>query len=92
MQIARRLGIDAAAVTRQVKEMEAHGLIERLADPRDARRNHVKLTADGLRVFQQLHERAHEFEKSLSTVISEKDIATTVQVLSQLHRALEDMR
>ncbi len=92
MQIARRLGIDAAAVTRQVKEMETDELIERMADPRDARRSYVRLTPEGLRLFQQLHEKAHDFEKSLTSVISQKDIITTVGVLSQLQRVLEGMR
>ena len=72
--------------------MEADGLIERFADPRDARRSFVRLTPEGLRLFQQLHERAHEFEKSLTTVVSQEEIATTVWVLSQLRGALEGMR
>jgi DNA-binding MarR family transcriptional regulator len=92
MQISRRLGIDAAAVTRQVKEMATAGLIERLADPGDGRRSIVRLTPLGLRVFQQIHARAHEFEKSLSTIVTQEDIATTVRVLSQLQKALLQMR
>ena len=47
MQIARRLGIDAAAVTRQVQAMDAHGLVERIADPTDDRRSFVRLTPEG---------------------------------------------
>ena len=92
MEIARRLGINAAAVTRQVKEMEREHLVDRLADARDARRNHVKLTADGLRIFQQLHERAHEFERALSAVIDPEAITATVRVLVQLRTALEELR
>ena len=92
MQIARRLGIDAAAVTRQVQAMNAHGLVERFADPTDDRRSFVRLTPEGVRLFQQLHERAHEFEESLTSVVSQKDIETTVRVLSQLRGALEGMR
>lgn len=92
MQIARRLGIDAAAVTRQVQAMNAHGLVERFADPTDDRRSFVRLTPEGVRLFQQLHEKAHDFEESLTSVVSQKDIETTVRVLSQLREALEGMR
>jgi DNA-binding MarR family transcriptional regulator len=92
MDMARRLGINAAAVTRQVKEMEREHLVDRLADDRDARRNHVKLTADGLRIFQQLHERAHEFERGLSALIDPEAIATTARVLVRLRTALEELR
>ena len=71
--------------------MEAEGLIDRLADSKDVRRSLVKLTPEGLRLFLQLHERAHDFEESLTSAISQEDIATTVKVLSQLQRGLGKM-
>jgi DNA-binding MarR family transcriptional regulator len=89
MWIARQLGVNAAAVTRQVKAMEGEGLIERSADPRDGRRSYVKLTAEGLRVFLELHERAHAFEEALSAAVSAEDVATTVRVLGHVRAALE---
>jgi DNA-binding MarR family transcriptional regulator len=92
MEIARRLGINAAAVTRQVKAMESEHLVERFADVRDGRRSRVNLTADGLRIFQQLHERAHAFERALSAVVSAEDIAAAVRVLVHVRTALEALR
>ena len=92
MEIARQLGIDAAAVTRQVKVMESDRLIERCADSRDGRRSYVNLTADGLRIFQQLHERAHAFEQALTTAVSAEDMAATVRVLVHVRAALEALR
>lgn len=92
MEIARRLGINAAAVTRQVKAMETEQLVERFADVRDGRRSHVKLTADGLRIFQQLHERAHAFEGALSAIVCPEEIAAAVRVLVHVRTALEALR
>ena len=92
MEIARQLGINAAAVTRQVKAMESERLAERCADARDGRRNYVTLTADGLRMFEQVHEQAHAFEQALSTAVSAEDMATTVRVLVHLRAALEALR
>ncbi len=93
MQIARRLrhrrGRSHSA---QVQAMDANGLVERFADPTDDRRSFVRLTPEGVRLFQQLHERAHQFEESITSVVSQKDIETTVRVLSQLRGALEGMR
>jgi DNA-binding MarR family transcriptional regulator len=91
MWIARQLGINAAAVTRQVKAMENERLVERCADARDARRSHVKLTADGLRIFQQLHERAHAFERALSTAVNAEDMAAAVRVLGHVRAALGEL-
>ncbi len=92
MELARRLGVNAAAVTRQVKEMEAEGLVDRIADARDGRRSHVRLTSEGLRIFEQLHDRAHEFERELGAVVDREDIAVAVRVLAQLRTALEGLR
>jgi DNA-binding MarR family transcriptional regulator len=89
MWIARQLGINAAAVTRQGKAMENERLVERCADARDGRRSQVKLTLEGLRVFQQVHERAHAFERALSTNVDAEDMAVTVKVLVHVRAGLE---
>ena len=92
MEIARQLGINAAAVTRQVKTMESERLVERCADARDGRRSYVNLTVDGLRIFQQLHERGHAFEQALTNAVSAEDMAATVRVLVHVRAALEALR
>jgi len=89
MWIARQLGINAAAVTRQVKAMEDERLVERNMDDRDGRRINVRLTSEGIEVFKQLHDRAHAFEQALSTELRAEDIAATVRVLVHLRAALE---
>jgi DNA-binding MarR family transcriptional regulator len=88
MDLARRLGVNAAAVTRQLKEMEAQGLVERRGDSRDARRSYVRLSDKGREMFRTLHERAHGFEQSLNRSISDVDMATAVRVLSEVRQAL----
>lgn len=92
LDIARRLGINAAAVTRQVKEMEEEHLVTRRGDPQDGRRSYVRLTADGRREFEEVHERGHEFERSLTDGIGEDDISTATRVLVQLRTALDGLR
>jgi DNA-binding MarR family transcriptional regulator len=92
MQLARELGINAAAVTRQIKEMENSKLIIRRLDGKDKRRSHVKLSAKGLKVFKNIHNRNHELERNLSLDISADDMATTVDVLARLRRYLDGLR
>ena len=89
IEIARRLSIDAAAVTRQVKELEAGKFVSRRADPRDKRRTCIRLTARGQRSFRALHERAHGFEKELGSRMTSGEIGTAVKVLAAVHAALE---
>lgn len=89
MDIANRLGINAAAVTRQVKEMEKEGLIKRRNDPRDRRRNYVDLSSKGRGLFEYIHMRSHELEHALSMIISAEEVATTVTVLAKLREFVE---
>jgi len=92
MELARHLGINAASVTRSVKEMEKENLILRRPDARDGRRNHVKLSAKGLKVFENIHQRGHELERSLYSLISPEEIASAVDVLGKLRRFIEEQR
>ena len=90
-EIARRLGIDTSAVTRQVQEMEAEGLIVRHADAKDGRRSSVKLTSKGLRLFEQVHERAHEFERLFGKTVGDEEVATAVRVLEQVRSVVGEL-
>ncbi len=92
MELARELGINAAAVTRQVKELEAQRLVAKKADPRDARRSSVLPTAKGMRAFLELHERGHELERSLRGGVSDEEITVAVRVLGRLRAAIEQLR
>jgi len=89
MDLARQLGINAAAVTRQVQEMESEGLVRRRPDPRDKRRHYLKLTPKGLRLFGQIHERTHELERKLSAVITAEEMAACTQTLAKLRALVE---
>jgi DNA-binding MarR family transcriptional regulator len=85
-ELARRLGVNPAAVTRQLQELEADGLLRRTPDPKDGRRSSVALTPNGLTAFRTVHERGHAFERALETELSEKAVGTAVRVLDRLRR------
>ncbi|MFH1033686.1 MAG: MarR family transcriptional regulator [Pseudomonadota bacterium] len=89
MELARRQGINAAAVSRLVKEMEEQKWVNCRTDPTDGRRIHVSLSAKGRRQFSQAHERAHIFERSVSERLTKKDIEAAIKVLSEIRDAIE---
>lgn len=89
MELARALGVNAAAVTRQVKEMESGGLALRRPDLRDGRRSHVKLSARGMKIFREIHERSHELETAISAYISTEEMSAAARVLAKLREFLE---
>ncbi|MCX6627875.1 MAG: MarR family transcriptional regulator [Candidatus Solibacter sp.] len=93
MDLPRQLGIDASAVTRQVKEMEGEGLARRRADPKDGRRSSVRLSPKGLRLFEEIHERSHEHERgSLFSIISAEEMVVASTVLAKIRTFILGLR
>jgi DNA-binding MarR family transcriptional regulator len=84
MELADELDINAAAVTRQVKEMEREGLVRRRADSRDGRRNYISLSAKGARLFERIHDRNHELERALVAFLGAENMATAAATLVKL--------
>jgi len=82
--LARRLGVNPAAVTRQLNELEREGLAIRTADARDGRRSSVALTPRGLEAFHEIHDRGHAFERALATELSAAELEIAVRVLQRL--------
>lgn len=92
MEIARNLGIDAAAVTRHINELEKQGLAIRRQDIRDGRRSYVGLTPRGEKTFAGIQERSHEFEKQLENRLNKKNVAVATKVLGEVRALLESIR
>jgi DNA-binding MarR family transcriptional regulator len=92
MEIARQLGVNAAAVTRQVQEMEKEGLIVRRPDRKDKRRIYIKLSRKGRSLFERLHDRNHRFERSLVSKIAPEELRIAAEVLATIREALNAMR
>jgi DNA-binding MarR family transcriptional regulator len=92
MDLARQLGVNAAAVTRQVNEMEREGLTRRRADPKDGRRSYVRLSAKGRKLFREIHERTHDLEESLSAELGAEEMRRAAAVLTKLRTFIEEHR
>jgi DNA-binding MarR family transcriptional regulator len=89
MDLAAQLGINAAAVTRQLQDLEAEGLVRRRAHPRDGRRTLVRLSARGRRTFAAIHERSHELESRLAAILGAAEMKAAAAVLAKLRGIVE---
>ncbi|HEY2723208.1 MAG TPA: MarR family transcriptional regulator [Pseudonocardiaceae bacterium] len=58
-ELVERLGLDKSTVSRQVAQLVALGMAERVADPEDGRARVVRLTDRGADQIQQLREERH---------------------------------
>jgi len=92
LEIARRLRVNGAAVTRQIKEMEKLGLVRRAPDERDGRRYPVKLTTKGRKLFEQIHQRQHDFERYFASgELTPEELQVAAKVLFRMRSVLEKM-
>jgi DNA-binding MarR family transcriptional regulator len=91
MDLARQLGVNAAAITRQVQELEHERLVYRRADPKDRRRGYIKLLPKGRKLLGEIHERNHALERSLSSVLTAEEMASAAGVLTKLRTFVEGL-
>ena len=90
--LARQLGINPAAVTRQVQEMETERLVRRRADPKDGRRSYVSLSPKGRKHFEAIHARSHELERALAAALGTDEMAAAATTLAKLRLSIERLR
>ena len=87
--ISRHLGIERSGLVAIVDDLEARGLVRRVAVPGDRRVQALALTGKGRRVHQASTGAVNEHEARLLSVLSAKERQTLLDLLHRL-RHLED--
>jgi MarR family transcriptional regulator, lower aerobic nicotinate degradation pathway regulator len=82
--LGRRLWIDRSDLHAILAELEADGLIARVRDPGDRRRNVVTLTPAGTAARKRLDKRVEEAQRALLEPLSPADRRELVRLLEQL--------
>ncbi len=82
--LASRLELDASTVSRQVKQLEDKGIIERTQDPADGRASLVQLSTAGQATMQSSFRRRFERIKSALEPWSERDRVQLQKLLTRL--------
>lgn len=75
---------DRPNITRMLERMESAGLVERSADPDDARKRIVRLTQAGRDLHDRTLRAVHAERVRLYDTLDPIDVATTLRVLDQL--------
>jgi DNA-binding MarR family transcriptional regulator len=86
--LCRLLRIDPAALTRQIKAIEAMGWVERHSDPQDNRLTNVALTPAGSQVVLSTLPRRSAFIQNALSDLSHDDMDKLNQMLSKLEERL----
>jgi DNA-binding MarR family transcriptional regulator/GNAT superfamily N-acetyltransferase len=85
-ELVKELGLDAGYLSRILKEFEGRRLLKRTAASSDARRQHLRLTADGRRVFAPLERAARA---SVRTLLGKLELAERRSLLAAM-RTIRD--
>jgi DNA-binding MarR family transcriptional regulator len=88
--LATRLRIRPSTLTRNVRRMEAHGLIERLRDARDARAERVSLTAVGAATARSFETLEEDLALDVLRRVPARRRASVVAGLMELVRAFSE--
>lgn len=80
------LHIKKSALTQQLNEMEARGLIRRSISEHDSRYKCISRTGKAIEIHQQIIEEIEEHERLMKKGIDEKDLEVFSRVLDQMIR------
>jgi MarR family transcriptional regulator, temperature-dependent positive regulator of motility len=90
--LGERVSLDRSTTAEVVARLAGRGLVQRFRDPRDARRNLVRLTPQGLRTTERLIPRAARMNRLLVSVLSECEQAELLRMLNLVVDADENVR
>ncbi len=87
-ELASRLSMEGALLTRFAKQMEAAGLISRRVDSRDNRFTLVTLTPTGQQTLEEMGTLGDAFEAQLLEGVSKEDLVSMVRAMKQIQNNL----
>src|SRR5262249_40871431 len=90
-ELAQRLDMEGALLTRFVKRMEADGLLTRRVDPRDNRFTLVSLAPAGQAILEKMDRLGESFEAELLDGLSKDELASLVPMLKHIQANLDLM-
>jgi DNA-binding MarR family transcriptional regulator len=83
-ELRRLTIIDAATITRILKDFEREGLVARVTDPKDARQSLISLTPKGRQLVQRLQRKRNGY-------LSQALVGLSAKELTELERLLRVM-
>jgi DNA-binding MarR family transcriptional regulator len=89
-QIGRAMGLTRQSVQRIVDDLEAAGMVQRLAHPEHRRARLIQLTPLGETLYAEISRRQVPWANNTSEGLPQSELATALRVLQSLRTRLED--
>jgi DNA-binding MarR family transcriptional regulator/GNAT superfamily N-acetyltransferase len=91
-EIARALDLDAAYLSRVLRNFERRGLITRTTSDRDARRSHLAMTGRGRKMFAPFEARSQEQIGSVLVKLPPAEQKRLIEAMATIEALLEQSR
>lgn len=88
MVIAERMIEQAPGITRLLDRLEEKGLVNRERCAEDRRRVHCSITAEGLRVLEELDEPVDEADETALGMLDDNEVGQLIQFLDRIRAGL----
>lgn len=84
IQLADHMGMSASGVTRLLAPMEKNHIVEKQANPRDARQSLVKLTETGQQLYSEAATSFEHIANNLLSNLDQNQLSKTVELYGRL--------
>ena len=88
-ELAEGLDLDRGYLSRMLKGFESKKLLVRTPAPEDGRRQHLRMTPAGMRVFAPLEKRSQEQVRGMLTALDEERRRILLEAMDMIQNALD---
>jgi DNA-binding MarR family transcriptional regulator/GNAT superfamily N-acetyltransferase len=88
-ELAEGLDLDRGYLSRMLKGFETKKLLARTPAPEDGRRQHLRMTPAGMRVFAPLEKRSQEQVRGMLTALDEERRRVLLEAMDMIQNALD---
>ncbi|MEU0923448.1 MarR family winged helix-turn-helix transcriptional regulator [Streptomyces malaysiensis] len=90
--LSEHVRLDRSTIADLVARLARRGLLERVRDPNDGRRNVLRLTDEGARVHRKLVTRTARMNRVFLAPLDETERETLLRLIARVTDAAEDLR
>ncbi|MDT0542251.1 MarR family winged helix-turn-helix transcriptional regulator [Streptomyces lonegramiae] len=90
--LSEHVHLDRSTIADVVARLARRGLLERVRDPRDGRRNVLKLTEEGVRVHRKLVTRTARMNRVFLAPLDVEERETLLRLIARVADAAEELR
>jgi DNA-binding MarR family transcriptional regulator len=90
--LSEHVHLDRSTIADVVARLGRRGLLERVRDPRDGRRNVLKLTDEGMRLHRKLVTRTARMNRVFLAPLDEEERELLLRLIGRVADAAEELR